>query len=333
MKLPSMRGAARAAGVGLLVILAVALLAAPPSAPGCSCASRWAAPPPPATPPWHARTASRATHPSPRSGASPSTTSRSPGRCGGTCGARATSPPSIGSASAASTVTLPPTCSISPVPRSPPAAWWASSARPTCCASRPGPSRGRAPTSRSWAWTASPATCRGAASSGRAGGPPGRTSRWPTRGSRIRGRLRCPFAASATPQPSPRGGPPATPRAAPPASTATCRRWRRPRSPPARSGGAGATASPPTRTGRCSDRRSAPRSPGRLLRQGKGLFGREEALLLDFWPFAEDSRIPAGAEREAAFELPEGHGTVEALVTYHDWQGMRRELLTLREAF
>jgi len=72
---------------------------------------------------------------------------------------------------------------------------------------------------------------------------------------------------------------------------------------------------------------------GRLLRQGKEYFGREEALLLDFWPFAEDSRIPAGAEREAAFALPEGHGTVEALVTYHDWHGVRRDLLTLREAF
>lgn len=78
---------------------------------------------------------------------------------------------------------------------------------------------------------------------------------------------------------------------------------------------------------------SASDAEGRVLRQGKELFGREEALLLDFWPFAEDSRIPAGAEREAAFELPPGHGTVEALVTYHDWHGMRRDVLALQEAF
>jgi hypothetical protein len=78
---------------------------------------------------------------------------------------------------------------------------------------------------------------------------------------------------------------------------------------------------------------SARDDAGRVLRQGKELFGREEALLLDFWPFAGDSRIPAGEAREATFELPPGHGGVEALVTYHDWQGMRREVLTLREAF
>lgn len=78
---------------------------------------------------------------------------------------------------------------------------------------------------------------------------------------------------------------------------------------------------------------SARGEEGQVLRQGKEYFGREEALLLDFWPFAEDSRIPVGEAREASFELPAGHGTVEALVTYHDWHGMRRDLLALREAF
>lgn len=72
---------------------------------------------------------------------------------------------------------------------------------------------------------------------------------------------------------------------------------------------------------------------GGLLRERREAICRAEAVLLDFWPFAEDSRIPADAEREVPFDLPEGHGTVEAVVTYHDWHGVKMKLLTLREAY
>lgn len=72
---------------------------------------------------------------------------------------------------------------------------------------------------------------------------------------------------------------------------------------------------------------------GRLLREQVAVFGKDEALLLDFWPFDRDERIPAGEEREIAFALPDGHGVVEAVVRYHDWMRTRRTVLTLRESY
>jgi len=72
---------------------------------------------------------------------------------------------------------------------------------------------------------------------------------------------------------------------------------------------------------------------GRTLREHKQAFGRDEALLLDFWPFTTDTRIAAGERREILFPLPDGHGTVEAVVRYHDWMRTRRTVLTVRERY
>ena len=63
------------------------------------------------------------------------------------------------------------------------------------------------------------------------------------------------------------------------------------------------------------------------------VFGKEEALLLDFWPFNIDERIAFGERREVPLSLPGSSGTVEATVRYHDWMGTGRTVLVLKERF
>lgn len=69
---------------------------------------------------------------------------------------------------------------------------------------------------------------------------------------------------------------------------------------------------------------------GRGLRQQVEVFGKDEPLLLDFWPFNVDRRIPAGEERNVVFPLPEGHGIVAAVVRYHDWMRTGATVLVLK---
>jgi hypothetical protein len=72
---------------------------------------------------------------------------------------------------------------------------------------------------------------------------------------------------------------------------------------------------------------------GRVLAERVVVFGREEALVLDFWPFNEDARIPFGEQREIVFPLPEGHGTVRAAVNYHDWMKTKRTIATFEQSY
>lgn len=72
---------------------------------------------------------------------------------------------------------------------------------------------------------------------------------------------------------------------------------------------------------------------GRTLKVQNEAFGRNETLVLDFWPFNRDTRIPFGEQREIRLSLPEGHGTIEALVRYHDWMHTSRVVRTLREEY
>ncbi len=72
---------------------------------------------------------------------------------------------------------------------------------------------------------------------------------------------------------------------------------------------------------------------GRALPERVGLFGRQEALVLDFWPFNKDTRIPPGERREILLPLPSGHGTVQAVVKYHDWMKTKRTLATLEQRY
>lgn len=72
---------------------------------------------------------------------------------------------------------------------------------------------------------------------------------------------------------------------------------------------------------------------GRMLKTRLEGFGKDEALLLDFWPFNIDRRIAPGEQREILFPLPEGHGTVEAVVRYHDWMQTKRTIETLKAEY
>ncbi len=72
---------------------------------------------------------------------------------------------------------------------------------------------------------------------------------------------------------------------------------------------------------------------GRVLGERVEALGREEALILDFWPFNKDARIPSGERREILFALPPGHGTVRATVNYHDWMKTRRTIATFEESY
>ena len=74
-------------------------------------------------------------------------------------------------------------------------------------------------------------------------------------------------------------------------------------------------------------------SSGRMLTEQKSAIGRDEALLLDFWPFNKDNRIAFGEQRQMLFPLPDGHGSVEAVIRYHDWMRVKRTLVTLKETY
>ena len=82
-----------------------------------------------------------------------------------------------------------------------------------------------------------------------------------------------------------------------------------------------------------SVRLTARDSSGRPLKEQAEAIGRDEALVLDFPPFNPDTRIPFGGQRDVMLRLPDGHGTVEAVVRYHDWMRVRRTVLTLREEY
>jgi hypothetical protein len=72
---------------------------------------------------------------------------------------------------------------------------------------------------------------------------------------------------------------------------------------------------------------------GRMLSRRVEGFGKDEALLLDFWPLNRDRRIPFGEQKEILLPLPDGHGTVEAVVRYHDWMKTKRVLVTLKDVY
>lgn len=72
---------------------------------------------------------------------------------------------------------------------------------------------------------------------------------------------------------------------------------------------------------------------GRVLKEHHEGFGRDEAMLLDFWPFNRDTRIRPGEQREILFSLPEGSRNVEAVVRYHDWIRTKRIVRTLRATY
>lgn len=72
---------------------------------------------------------------------------------------------------------------------------------------------------------------------------------------------------------------------------------------------------------------------GRMLTEQKDAIGRDETLILDFWPFNKDNRIAHGERREIRFPLPDGHGSVEAVIRYHDWMKMRQTLVTLKKTY
>jgi hypothetical protein len=78
---------------------------------------------------------------------------------------------------------------------------------------------------------------------------------------------------------------------------------------------------------------SARDAGGRLLAERRALIGRDEGLLLDFWPFASDSRIAYGEQRDLLFDLPSGHGEVRAIVRYHDWMKVNPVVATLQESY
>ena len=82
-----------------------------------------------------------------------------------------------------------------------------------------------------------------------------------------------------------------------------------------------------------SVRMTARDSAGRKLKEQKRAFGRNEDLVLDFWPFNWDTRIAYGRQREIRFPLPGGHGTVEAVIRYHDWIKVAPVVRTLREDY
>jgi len=72
---------------------------------------------------------------------------------------------------------------------------------------------------------------------------------------------------------------------------------------------------------------------GRILKEQVEFFGRHEDPFFDFWPLKSDTRLESGGEREILFPLPEGHGTVEATVRYHDWGKIRPTIWAMKERF
>ena len=71
---------------------------------------------------------------------------------------------------------------------------------------------------------------------------------------------------------------------------------------------------------------------GQVLSEHKETLTREEPLLLDFWPFNVDKRLPFGKQKEILLSLPQGHGKVEATVRYYDWS-KAKTILTLTKDF
>jgi hypothetical protein len=72
---------------------------------------------------------------------------------------------------------------------------------------------------------------------------------------------------------------------------------------------------------------------GRKMEERLEALGRDENLVLDFWPFRKDTRIPYGQTREIRFPLPKEHGSVEAVFRYHDWMKVAPILGTLRRDY
>lgn len=72
---------------------------------------------------------------------------------------------------------------------------------------------------------------------------------------------------------------------------------------------------------------------GKVVAETRRAFGRDEPLLLDFWPFNIDRRIQPGGREELSLALPPGEGRVEARVRYHDWIKVSRVLATMEEPY
>jgi hypothetical protein len=72
---------------------------------------------------------------------------------------------------------------------------------------------------------------------------------------------------------------------------------------------------------------------GKVVAETRRAFGRDEPLLLDFWPFNIDRRIQPGEQQEVSLPLPAGKGRVEALVRYHDWIKVSRVLATMERPY
>jgi hypothetical protein len=72
---------------------------------------------------------------------------------------------------------------------------------------------------------------------------------------------------------------------------------------------------------------------GRKVRDQMEVFARDEALLLDFWPFNRDNRIQFGEEKTILVPLPDGRGRIDATVRYHDWMKVVTNLLKLSRAY
>ncbi|MDH4259873.1 MAG: hypothetical protein OEW16_06155 [Gammaproteobacteria bacterium] len=72
---------------------------------------------------------------------------------------------------------------------------------------------------------------------------------------------------------------------------------------------------------------------GKVVAETKRAFGRDEPLLLDFWPFNADRRIQPGGHEELSLPLPAGNGRVEALVRYHDWIKVSRVVATMEKPY
>lgn len=74
-------------------------------------------------------------------------------------------------------------------------------------------------------------------------------------------------------------------------------------------------------------------SSNRLVDVRRETLGRDETLLLDFWPFNADSRIPAGKQKEIVVPLAAQHGRVEAMVRYWDWMHVVKTIWRQTQAY
>lgn len=74
-------------------------------------------------------------------------------------------------------------------------------------------------------------------------------------------------------------------------------------------------------------------SSNHLVEVHRENFGREETLLLDFWPFNQDTRIAAGKQKEILLPLAAEHGRVEAMIRYWDWNKVVKTILTVSKTY